>query len=59
MGKTKGCADIKGLKIIPSAKFISFLMEQLFGEVSLANSSGKILKKLKGKSLNYLLPRNG
>ena len=34
-------------------------MEQLFGEMSLANSWGKILKKLKGKIQNYLLPRNG
>ena len=47
--KTKGFADIKGLKMIPSAKFISFLMEQLFGEMSLASSWEKSLKKTKEK----------
>lgn len=62
--KTKGYVDIRRLKITPSAKFISFLMEQLFRELPLASSWEKILKKLKGKSLNqeglnYLRPRNG
>ena len=39
-------------------------MEQLFRKLPLASSWEKIIKKLKGKSLNqdglnYLLPRNG